>query len=78
MPIAFYFRDPAGDYLNEHLRFALSQTAKICREMEAQRGTSGFWRRIVARVTNLSALDATGYGRSVIRTQINLEYGDLP
>ena len=78
IPVAFYFR-PAGITLrHELLRYCLSKTGLIRADIENQQGQSGKWRRIVATVAGLTFMDGAGYNRGVIRSQINIQYGDLP
>lgn len=78
IPIALYFRTDATLKEHERLRYALSKTGLICQDMQNQQGQSGKWRRIIATITNLSFADQTGFNRGIIRSQISLQYGDLP
>lgn len=76
-PIALYFRCPAGLKRHEQLRYALSKTGLISADIEALAGTAGYWRRIVCLLAGLQLLDLSGYGKGLVRTHLNLQYGDL-
>jgi hypothetical protein len=78
IPVGLYFR-PAGISLrHELLRYCLSKTGLIAAEIEAQQGQANKWRRIIAQFGGCQFLDRAGHNRNALRTQINIQFGDLP
>ncbi len=78
IPVAFYWRPAGITYRHELLRYVLSKTGLIARDIENQQGATGKWRKIVASIPSLTFLDPTGHAKGVIRSVINIQYGDLP
>ena len=77
IPVAFYWRPAGITYKHELLRYVLSKTGLIAAEIEAQAGGTGMWRRILALFGSLSFCDSAGYAKGTLRSQINLDVGDL-
>lgn len=78
IPVAFYWRPAGITYRHELLRYVLSKTGLIARDIANQAGATGIWRRVVPQLAGLTFLDQAGYGRGTLRSQLNITYGDLP
>jgi hypothetical protein len=78
IPVAFYWRPAGITYRHELLRYVLSKTGLIARDIMNQQGASGKWRKIVCQFAGLQFQDNAGHGKNVLRSQINIQFGDLP
>jgi hypothetical protein len=78
IPVAFYWRPSGITYRHELLRYVLSKTGLIMRDIANQQGAAGKWRKILPQFGGMQFMDVAGYARGVIRSQINIQFGDLP
>lgn len=78
IPVAFYWRPTGITYRHELLRYVISKTGLIARDIMNQQGQTGKWRKIVAQFAGVQFQDTAGHNRVAIRSQLNIQFGDLP
>lgn len=78
IPVAFYWRTTGITLRHEQLRYVLAKTGLIAADIQNQQGQTGKWRKIVCQLAAIHLLDQAGYARGTLRSQINIQYGDLP
>lgn len=78
IPVAFYWRPSGITYRHELLRYVISKTGLIARDILNQQGAAGKWRRINPSFGGVQFLDSAGHAKGVIRSVLNIQFGDLP